>query len=92
MKSATHLETYEDTHDGFAILINILKKVLPQVVKYGALIYRTVEFDKSCIKKSSTHSQLASRHIILKRTIYFCKDDFPPHKVDKTLRKYIQMH
>ena len=79
VKSATQLETYKDTHDGFTILINILKEVLPQVGNYGALIDPSAEFDKLHITKHTTYSQLASRHMIVKRVSSCCKDDFPPN-------------
>ena len=83
VKSATQLETCKDTHDGFTILINIPKEVLPQVGNYGALIDPLAEFDKFHIVKNTTYYQLASRRIIAKRVLSYCKDDFPPKKIDK---------
>ena len=83
MKSATQLETQKDTHDGFTILSNVLKEVLPQVGNYGALIDPLVKFYKLHVVKNATYFQLASRRMIAKRVSSCCKDDFSPNKIDK---------
>ena len=83
VKSANQLEMHKDTHDRFIILINILKEVSSQVGNYCALINPSAEFDKLHIVKNTTFSQLASRRIIPKRFLSYCKDDFLPNKIDK---------
>ena len=38
IKSSTQLDTFKDAHDSFAILINMLREVLPEAGNYGSMI------------------------------------------------------
>ena len=89
IKSSTQSETLRDTCDGFTILINMLREVLPQTCNNGTMIEPNTELEKLCITKSTAFSMLASNLIIAQRTLSHCKENFPPHKADKIFLKLL---
>ena len=82
-KSSTQLQTHNDTHDVFAIRVNILREIFPQVGNCGSATCANVEFETLCVTNSTTFSMLESKRIIVQRTLSCCKEDFPPHRVDR---------
>ena len=73
----------KDTHDGFVILINVLREIFPQVGQHVATTNRPKQFEKLYVDKSTARSYLASKLVIIKRLLCYCRDDFPPHDEDR---------
>ena len=72
------LVAHKDARGRLTSLINTFSEILPQVDQQGASINPFKECEKIHFDKETECAQLASKYIIIKRLLSYCRDDFLP--------------